>query len=209
MSFEPSAAVFSSIEEVVRDAAEGKVFVLLDDEERENEGDLVALADRVSPEAINMMIRYGSGIVCLAFSEYHAKKLGLGLMSRRNANDGCPAFTESIDARHGITTGVSASDRVATILKAVSDDSSADDIVTPGHVFPIVANPGGVLKRGGHTEAGVDIAKLAGAAHAAVICELMNPDGTMARLPEIMEFASANGIKVTTIKKLREYLSSS
>ncbi|MFV9839161.1 MAG: 3,4-dihydroxy-2-butanone-4-phosphate synthase [Aaplasma endosymbiont of Hyalomma asiaticum] len=209
MSLAPSTAsgIFSSIEEVVRDAALGRVFILLDDEERENEGDLVVLADKVSAEAISMMIKYGSGIVCLALSDYHAKKLELDLMPRRNANEGCPAFTVSIDARYNIATGVSSKDRATTILAAISPISKPDDIVTPGHVFPIVSHSGGVRTRAGHTEASVEIAKLAGGEHAAVICELMNPDGTMARQPEIIEFATEHGIKVTTIKMLTEYLS--
>ena len=208
MSFEPSSAsgVFSSIEDVVRDAAEGKVFILLDDEDRENEGDLVVLADRVTPEAINMMIRYGSGIVCLALSQHHAVRLQLDIAPRRNATASCPAFTSSIDARFGVTTGVSVQDRVKTIRAAVSPESSADDLVTPGHVFPIVAHSGGVTERAGHTEACVAIAKLAGAEHAAVICEMMNDDGTMSRLPEIMKFASMHGICVSTIKQLIGYL---
>ena len=208
MNLGPSTAsgIFSSIEEVVGDAAQGKVFILLDDEERENEGDLVVLAEKVSAEAINMMIKYGSGIVCLAISDYHAKKLELDLMPRRNANGSCPAFTASIDARYEIATGVSSKDRATTVMTAISPSCGASDIVTPGHVFPIISHPGGVRERAGHTEAGVEIAKLAGAEHAAVICELMNPDGTMARLPEIMKFAAENKIKVTTIKMLIEYL---
>ncbi|MDB1135633.1 3,4-dihydroxy-2-butanone-4-phosphate synthase [Candidatus Anaplasma sp. TIGMIC] len=211
MSLRPSAAacVFSSIEEVVKDAAAGKVFVLLDDEERENEGDMVVLADKVSPEAISLMVRHGSGIVCLALSGEHAERLDLSLMPRRNANDGCPSFTVSIDAKDGITTGVSAQDRAATILLAASKSSKASDFVTPGHIFPIVAHPGGVRKRAGHTEAGVEIAALAGSEHAAVICELMNPDGSMSRGQEIFEFAQMHDLRVTTIKKLIEYLGGS
>ncbi|WP_081440555.1 3,4-dihydroxy-2-butanone-4-phosphate synthase [Anaplasma centrale] len=203
-----ASGVFAPVDKVVEAAAQGKAFVLLDDAERENEGDLVVLADRVSAATINMMIRHGSGIVCLAISEQHADRLGLALMPRRNASDGCPAFTTSIDARYGITTGVSAYDRVATILAAVAEHSTADDIVTPGHVFPIIADSGGITKRAGHTEASVEIAKLAGATGAAVICELMNPDGTMSRLPEIVAFAQAHDVGVTTIKGLVEYLSS-
>ncbi|MGN7678571.1 MAG: 3,4-dihydroxy-2-butanone-4-phosphate synthase, partial [Anaplasma sp.] len=174
-----TADVFASVDKVVEDASKGKAFVLLDDEDRENEGDLVVLADRVSAAVLNMMIRYGSGIICLAISESHARRLGLDLMPRRNAGDSCSAFTTSIDARYGITTGVSAYDRMTTILAAVAEHSSADDIVTPGHVFPIIADSGGVAKRAGHTEASREVAKLAGGANAAVICELMNPDGTM------------------------------
>ncbi|WP_447582296.1 3,4-dihydroxy-2-butanone-4-phosphate synthase [Anaplasma marginale] len=209
MNVEPLASgVFAPIDEVVEAASQGKAFVLLDDAERENEGDLVVLADKVSVATINMMIRYGSGIICLAISEQHANRLGLALMPRRNAKDGCTAFTTSIDARYGITTGVSAYDRATTILAAVAEHSTADDIVTPGHVFPIIADSGGVTKRAGHTEASVEIAKLAGATSAAVICELMNPDGTMSRLPEIIAFAQAHDVGVTTIKGLVEYLSS-
>ncbi|MCU7611108.1 3,4-dihydroxy-2-butanone-4-phosphate synthase [Anaplasma capra] len=210
MSVEQAAEVFVPVDKVVEAASRGEAFVLLDDEERENEGDLVVLADKVDVEVMNMMIRCGSGIVCLALSAQHADRLGLTLMPRRNAKDSCAAFTTSIDARYGVTTGVSAYDRVTTILTAVAEHSTADDIVTPGHVFPIVADSGGVAKRAGHTEASVEIAKLAGAkTGAAVICELMNPDGTMSRLPEIVTFAREHGIGVTTIKGLVEYLGSS
>ncbi|QJC27944.1 3,4-dihydroxy-2-butanone 4-phosphate synthase [Anaplasma platys] len=208
MGFEPSSAsgVFSSIEDVVRDAAEGKVFILLDDEDRENEGDFVVLADRVTPEAVSMMVRHGSGIVCLALSQQLADRLQLELAPRRYVAAGSTAFTSSIDARYGITTGVSVQDRVKTILTAVSPGSKPDDLSTPGHVFPVIAHPGGVTERAGHTEAGVAVAKLAGAEHAAVICEMINADGTMSRLPEIMKFAAEHGVRVSTIKQLIGYL---
>ena len=197
---------FASVAEVIKDAAEGKVFILLDDEDRENEGDLVVLADMVSESAINMMIKHGSGIVCLAILQQHAERLGLDLLRRSNAKENHTAFTTSIDARYGISTGVSASDRVATIRAAVKEGSSSEDLVTPGHVFPIIAHEGGLAARKGHTEASVEIAKLAGKSSAAVICELMNDDGTMSRLPDIIEFSCKHQIKLTTIGKLIEYI---
>ncbi|MEH0831355.1 3,4-dihydroxy-2-butanone-4-phosphate synthase [Anaplasma bovis] len=206
MSVESEEGEFSSVADVIKDAAEGKVFILLDDEDRENEGDLVVLADKVSESAINMMIRYGSGIVCLAILQQHADRLGLDLLKKSNAKENHTAFTTSIDARYGISTGVSARDRATTIKAAVREGSSADELVTPGHVFPIIANEGGLAARKGHTEASVEIAKLAGKSSAAVICELMNEDGTMSRLPEIIEFSSKHQIKLTTIGKLMEYL---
>ncbi|KJV69298.1 3,4-dihydroxy-2-butanone-4-phosphate synthase [Candidatus Neoehrlichia procyonis] len=199
----------SFVDHVIEDAANGKSFILMDDENRENEGDLVILAEKVNCEAVNMMIQYGSGIVCLAMTEYYRKKLNLDFMPRTNVSDNCAAFTTSIDSRYGITTGVSAQDRVTTILTAIREGATNDDLVTPGHVFPIIAKKGGVLERPGHTEASVEIARLSKCAEAAVVCELMNPDGTMSKFFEIVDFACKHNIKILTISKLIEYLNSS
>ncbi|CAI27524.1 3,4-dihydroxy-2-butanone 4-phosphate synthase [Ehrlichia ruminantium] len=196
----------SSIEDIIEDAKAGKVFVLIDDEQRENEGDLVVLAEKVTTDAINLMVTHGSGIVCLSITEDLMYKLGLELIPRRNINNNSASFATSIDARYGITTGVSVHDRVRTILTAVSKNVTMDDLVTPGHIFPIVSKKGGVLERLGHTEASVDIARIAGLTPAAVVCELMNPDGTMSRLSDIIEFSQRYDIKVTTIAKLVEYI---
>lgn len=203
------SADISSIESILEDARSGKLFILVDDENRENEGDLIILAEKVKPEHIAFMVRYGSGIVFLAMTNLHMSKLDLEFMRRSNVDEKLiphTAFTTSIDARHGITTGVSADDRVRTILTAVDQKSTKNDIITPGHVFPIIANEGGVLARNGHTEASVEIAKLVGCNHAAVGCELVNDDGSMMRLPELLEFAKQHKIKLTTIEKLISYV---
>ncbi|WP_168464852.1 3,4-dihydroxy-2-butanone-4-phosphate synthase [Wolbachia endosymbiont of Ctenocephalides felis wCfeT] len=199
----------SSVEEVLEDARAGKLFILVDDENRENEGDLIVLAEKVKPEHIAFMVRYGTGIVFLAMTELHMKRLDLDFMKRSNVDEKLiphTAFTTSIDARYGITTGVSASERAHTILTAVDEKSTKDDIITPGHVFPIIANDGGVLVRNGHTEASVEVAKLVGLSHAAVGCELVNDDGSMMRLPELLKFAEQHKIKLTTIDKLVSYV---
>lgn len=199
----------SSVEEVLEDARAGKLFILVDDENRENEGDLIVLAEKVKPEHIAFMVRYGTGIVFLAMTELHMKRLDLDFMKRSNVDEKLiphTAFTTSIDARYGITTGVSASERAHTILTAVDEKSTKDDIITPGHVFPIIANDGGVLVRNGHTEASVEVAKLVGLSHTAVGCELVNDDGSMMRLPELLKFAEQHKIKLTTIDKLVSYV---
>ncbi|QXK92259.1 3,4-dihydroxy-2-butanone-4-phosphate synthase [Neoehrlichia mikurensis] len=196
----------SFVDHVIEDAANGKPFILVDDKNRENEGDLVVLADKVNSEIMNLMIQHGSGIVCLAMTEYYMKKLNLDFMPRTNINDNCAAFTTSIDSRYGITTGVSAQDRVTTILTVIRDGTTKDDFVTPGHVFPIIARSGGVLERPGHTEASVEIARLSACSEAAVVCELMNKDGTMSRFSEIVDFANKYNIKILTINRLIEYL---
>ncbi|MFV0948553.1 3,4-dihydroxy-2-butanone-4-phosphate synthase [Wolbachia endosymbiont of Nasonia giraulti] len=199
----------SSVEDVLRDASSGKLFILVDDENRENEGDLVILAERVKPEHIAFMVRYGTGIVFLAMTKFYMNKLNLEFMKRSNVDEALiphTAFTTSIDARYGITTGVSAHDRTHTILTAIDGKSTKDDIITPGHVFPIIASEGGVLARNGHTEASVEIAKLVGSSHAAVGCELVNDDGSMMRLPQLLEFAEQHKIKLTTIDKLISYV---
>ncbi|MGL9725645.1 MAG: 3,4-dihydroxy-2-butanone-4-phosphate synthase [Wolbachia sp.] len=196
----------SSMEDVLEDARSGKLFILVDNENRENEGDLVVLAEKLEPEHVAFMVRYGTGIVFLAMTGFHMSRLGLEFMRRSNVNEKLTAFTTSIDARYGITTGVSAHDRTHTILTAINEQSTKDDIVTPGHVFPIIANDGGVLARNGHTEASVEIAKLVGLNHVAVGCELVNDNGSMMRLPQLLEFAEQHKIKLTTIDKLISYV---
>ncbi len=196
----------SSIESVLEDARSGKLFILVDNENRENEGDLVVLAEKVRPEHIAFMVRYGAGIVCLSMTVSHMQNLNIGFMEKKNVYDDHTAFATSIDASYGIATGVSAEDRAKTILTAINNNSTPDDIVTPGHVFPVIANEGGVLKRAGHTEASVEIARLVGMNHAAVICELVNDDGSMMRLPDMLKFAVQHEIKLTTIDKLICYL---
>jgi 3,4-dihydroxy 2-butanone 4-phosphate synthase/GTP cyclohydrolase II len=192
----------SSIEEVIEEARNGRMFILIDDEDRENEGDLVIPAQMCTPDAINFMARFGRGLVCLALTRERVERLGLPLMARQNATRHQTAFTVSIEAREGVTTGISASDRAHTIAVAIDAYKGRDDIVTPGHVFPLVARDGGVLVRAGHTEAAVDIARLAGLIPAGVICEIMNDDGTMARLPDLVKFAQYHGLKIATIADL-------
>ncbi|WDM85308.1 3,4-dihydroxy-2-butanone-4-phosphate synthase [Ehrlichia sp. JZT12] len=201
-----SSSFISPIEHIVEDAKQGKIFVLVDDEQRENEGDLVVLAEKVTSDSINFMITHGSGIVCLSITEDFMYKLGLEFIPKRHVNNNSASFATSIDARYGITTGVSASDRARTILTVVNQNVTKDDFVTPGHIFPIVSKKGGVLERSGHTEASVEIAKIAGLTPVAVVCELMNPDGTMSRLPDIIEFSQRYGVKVTSIDKLIQYV---
>ncbi|WP_339045567.1 3,4-dihydroxy-2-butanone-4-phosphate synthase [Candidatus Mesenet endosymbiont of Agriotes lineatus] len=205
-----SSLEISPIEDILGDALQGKLFILVDDENRENEGDLVILAEKVNVEATTFMIRHGSGIVCLVLTSSRVSDLGLDLMSRRNVGNYHTAFTTSIDARCGITTGVSAQDRTHTILTAIDKSSTGDDITTPGHVFPLIANQGGVLKRRGHTEASIEIARIVGLDQSAVICEVMNQeDGSMMRLPNLLEFAKEHKIKLTTIDKLVKFMENS
>jgi 3,4-dihydroxy 2-butanone 4-phosphate synthase/GTP cyclohydrolase II len=189
----------SSIEEVVEDARNGRMFILVDAEERENEGDLVIPAQMATPDAINFMAKHGRGLVCLALTPDRAKQLHLELMSRSNRSRHSSAFTVSIEAREGVSTGISAHDRAHTISVAIDPTKDYRDITTPGHVFPLVAKDGGVLVRAGHTEAAVDLARLAGLYPAGVICEIMNDDGTMARLPDLVAFAQRHGLKIATI----------
>lgn len=195
----------SSIEEAIADIKAGKMVILMDDEGRENEGDLCMAAELVTPEAINFIARYARGLICLALSEERLRKLNLPMMVSENRAPLGTAFTVSIDARHGIRTGVSAHDRAHTILTAMRDDVGPDDVVRPGHVFPLRARPGGVLVRTGQTEGGVDLARLAGLKEGAVICEIMNPDGSMARLPDLERFAATHKLKICTIADLIEY----
>ena len=195
----------SSAEEIIEDARNGKMFVLVDAEDRENEGDLVIPAQFATPDAINFMAKHGRGLICLSMSEERVNHLGLPLMAQDNASRLATNFTVSIEAREGVTTGISAADRAHTIAVAIDPSKNAQDIVSPGHVFPLVAREGGVLRRAGHTEAAVDIARLAGLMPAGVICEIMNDDGTMARLPDLVKFAQFHGLKVGTIADLIAY----
>jgi 3,4-dihydroxy 2-butanone 4-phosphate synthase / GTP cyclohydrolase II len=198
-------AYLSTIEEILEEARQGRMFVLIDDEDRENEGDLVIPAQCATPEAINFMARFGRGLICLAMTGERIEQLRLPLMSKQNASRHQTAFTVSIEAREGVTTGISAADRARTIQVAIDPAMGADDIATPGHVFPLVARDGGVLVRAGHTEAAVDLARMAGMNPAGVICEIMNDDGTMARLPDLVAFAQRHGLKVGTIADLIAY----
>ncbi|HYC03247.1 MAG TPA: 3,4-dihydroxy-2-butanone-4-phosphate synthase [Azospirillaceae bacterium] len=199
------AMQLATAEELVAEARAGRMFILVDDEDRENEGDLVIPADTATPEAINFMAKYGRGLICLAMDRQQIERLGLPLMARQNASRHQTAFTVSIEAREGVTTGISAADRAQTIKVAVDPKSGPQDIATPGHVFPLVARDGGVLVRAGHTEAAVDLARMAGMRPAGVICEIMNDDGTMARLPDLVPFAQAHGLKIGTIADLIAY----
>ena len=198
-------AFLSAIEDIVEDARNGRMFILVDDESRENEGDLVIPAQFATPEAVNFMAKYGRGLICLAMTRARCETLGLKPMSPDNASRHQTAFTVSIEAREGITTGISAADRARTIQVAIDPTKGGDDVGSPGHVFPLMARDGGALVRAGHTEAAVDIARMAGLTPAGVICEIMNDDGTMARLPDLVKFAQYHGLKVGTIADLIAY----
>jgi 3,4-dihydroxy 2-butanone 4-phosphate synthase / GTP cyclohydrolase II len=195
----------SAIPEILEDMRNGRMVVLVDAEERENEGDLIIPAQMATPDAINFMAKHGRGLICLALTQARAHELGLEAMVRRNDSRNRTAFTQSIEAREGITTGISAHDRARTIATAIDPTKGANDIVSPGHVFPLVARAGGVLMRAGHTEASIDLTRLAGLYPAAVICEVMNDDGTMARLPDLVAFAKAHGLKIGAIEDLIAY----
>ena len=195
----------SSPEEIVDEARNGRMFILVDDEDRENEGDLVIPAQMATPDAINFMARFGRGLICLALTKTRVDQLGLGLMSRHNGTRHETAFTVSIEAREGVTTGISAADRARTLAVAIDAGKGKDEIVTPGHVFPLVARDGGVLVRAGHTEAAVDVARLAGLNPSGVICEIMNEDGTMARLDDLVSFAQHHNLRIGTIRDLIAY----
>lgn len=189
-------------EEAIEEIRLGRMIILVDDEDRENEGDLTIAAEHVTPEVINFMAKYGRGLICLPMSAERIDALGLDLMTQRNGSKFGTNFTVSIEARHGVTTGISAKDRATTILAAVADDVRAEDIVTPGHIFPLRARKGGVLVRAGQTEGSVDLAQLAGCKEAAVICEIMNEDGEMARMPDLEIFAAEHGLKIAAVKDL-------
>ena len=197
--------VLVSIEEIIDEARNGRMYVLVDDEDRENEGDLVIPAQMATPDAINFMATHGRGLVCLTMTKARTEALGLDLMSRANGTRHETAFTVSIEAREGVTTGISAGDRARTVAVAIDASKTRDDIVTPGHVFPLIARDGGVLVRAGHTEASVDISRLAGLNASGVICEIMNEDGTMARMDDLVPFARRHGLKMGTIRDLIEY----
>lgn len=195
----------SNIEDALADLKEGKMIILVDDESRENEGDLTIAAEKVSPEAINFMAKYGRGLICLALAPEIVEKLELDQMVRKNRSPFQTAFTVSIEAARGVTTGISAADRAHTILTAIADDAKPEDLVQPGHVFPLRARRGGVLFRTGQTEGSVDLARLAGLKPAAVICEIMKDDGTMARLPDLEIFAETHGLKIATVADIISY----
>ncbi|MFS0772905.1 3,4-dihydroxy-2-butanone-4-phosphate synthase [Sphingomonas sp. 1P08PE] len=198
-------AFLSPPEEIIDEARNGRMFLLVDDEDRENEGDLVIPAQMATPEKINFMARHGRGLICLALAKARVDELGLDLMSRNNGTRHETAFTVSIEAREGVTTGISAADRARTVAVAIDSTKTRADIVTPGHVFPLIAKDGGVLVRAGHTEAAVDVSRLAGLNPAGVICEVMNEDGTMARLDDLIAFAQLHGLKIGTIRDLIAY----
>ena len=195
----------SSPEELIDEARNGRMFILVDDEDRENEGDLVIPAQMATPDAVNFMAKHGRGLICLALAKARVEQLGLQLMSRHNGTRHETAFTTSIEAREGVTTGISAGDRARTISVAIDAAKGPEHIVTPGHVFPLVAREGGVLIRAGHTEAAVDIARLAGLNPSGVICEIMREDGTMARMDDLVAFAQLHGLKIGTIRDLISY----
>ena len=200
-----SAEVLVGTEALINEARNGRMFILVDDESRENEGDLIVPAQMATPDAINFMARHGRGLICLALTKERADQLGLEPMTRTNRSRNETAFTVSIEAKEGISTGISAADRARTVAVAIDAANGADALVSPGHVFPLVAKPGGVLVRAGHTEAAVDVARLAGLNPSAVICEIMRDDGSMARLDDLMDFARAHGLKIGTIRDLIAY----
>ena len=192
-------------QEIIEDIRQGKMVILMDDEDRENEGDIIMAAEHVTPEAINFMVTHARGLVCLPMTQERCKRLNLPLMVDKNEAQFSTNFTVSIEAARGVTTGISAADRATTILAAVSPDAKATDIVQPGHIFPLIAKEGGVLNRAGHTEAGVDLPRLAGCEPAGVIVEVLNEDGSMARRPELEAFAEKHSLKIGTIADLIEY----
>ena len=200
-------AVISPVEEIVAELKAGRMVILVDEEDRENEGDLVLASDHVTPEAINFMARFGRGLICLTLTRERCEFLKLPPMAVQNGTVYSTAFTVSIEAAEGVTTGISAADRARTIQVAVAKNTQANDLVQPGHVFPLQAVAGGVLMRAGHTEAGCDLAAMAGCSPSAVICEIMNDDGTMARLPDLQKFAAEHGLKIGTIAGLIEHRS--
>ena len=195
----------SSIEEIIDDARNGNMYILVDDPNRENEGDLIIPAQKVTPEVVNFMAKFGRGLICLALTKQRINELELPLMNPSNQKNDLTAFTISIEAKEGVSTGISAADRAHTISIAINKNKNKEDIVSPGHIFPLMAWDGGVLERAGHTEAAVDIAKIAGLNPSGVICEIMNDDGTMARLPELINFAKQHSLKIATVSDLIKY----
>ncbi len=196
---------FNTIDEAIEDITQGKLVILVDDEDRENEGDLCMSAEKVTPEAINFMAKYGRGLICLALTPERVRELDLPMMTNENTSAFGTAFTVSIEAKKGVTTGISAADRAMTIKTAIDSKTKPENLARPGHIFPLKARPGGVLQRAGQTEGSVDLSRLAGLYPAGVICEIMNDDGTMARVPQLMEFARKHNLKVVTIKDLIRY----
>src|SRR3954451_22595805 len=200
-----ASGAMASPEQIIDEARNGRMFILVDDEDRENEGDLIIPAQMATPDAINFMAKHGRGLICLALAKERVDQLGLQPMSRSNGARLETAFTTSIEARDGVTTGISAADRARTVSVAIDAGKGAEHVVSPGHVFPLVARDGGVLVRAGHTEAAVDVARLAGLNPSGVICEVMKDDGTMARLPDLIAFAQLHGLKIGTIADLIAY----
>ncbi len=198
-------SALAPIQDIVADIRAGRMVVLVDEEDRENEGDIVIAAEHITPDAINFMAKHARGLICLTLTEERCRTLGINQMARDNRSQFSTAFTVSIEAAEGVTTGISAADRARTVQAAVARHAKASDIVQPGHIFPIMAKPGGVLIRAGHTEAGCDLAGIAGLEPASVICEIMNDDGTMSRLPQLVEFAATHGLKIGAIRDLIEY----
>jgi 3,4-dihydroxy 2-butanone 4-phosphate synthase/GTP cyclohydrolase II len=195
----------NTVEEAIEAIRRGEMVIVVDDEDRENEGDLVLAAEKVTPEKINFMAKHARGLICVPMAQERLDELGLRLMVPKGASDNTCAFTVSVDARHGISTGISAYDRAKTIKTLIDPNTKPSDLIQPGHVFPLRARPGGVLQRAGHTEASVDLARLAGLYPAAVICEIMNEDGTMARLPQLLKFAEKHNLKIISIADLIKY----
>ncbi|TAN43042.1 MAG: bifunctional 3,4-dihydroxy-2-butanone-4-phosphate synthase/GTP cyclohydrolase II [Nitrospirae bacterium] len=195
----------NSIEEALEDIVNGRMVILVDDEDRENEGDLCMAAEKVTPDAINFMAKYGRGLICLSLAPQRVEELNLPMMTEDNTSSFGTAFTVSIEAKKGVTTGISAKDRAVTILTAINPKTRPEDIARPGHVFPLRAKPGGVLQRAGQTEGSVDLARLAGLDPSGVICEIMDDDGTMARMPQLVEFAKKHSLKIITVKDLIKY----
>ena len=211
LSIVPKAKItpvkISPVEDIIADMAAGKIVILVDEEDRENEGDLILASDFVSADAINFMARFGRGLICLTLTKERCERLQLPPMTARNGDKKGTAFTVSIEAAEGVTTGISAADRACTVQAAVAKNAKPHDLVQPGHIFPLQAVDGGVLMRAGHTEAGCDLAQLAGCSPSSVICEIMNDDGTMARLPDLQMFAAEHGLKIGTIADLIEHRS--
>jgi 3,4-dihydroxy 2-butanone 4-phosphate synthase/GTP cyclohydrolase II len=196
---------FNTIDEAIEDIAKGRMIILVDDEDRENEGDLCMAAEKITPAAINFMAKYGRGLICLSLAPERVEELKLPMMSENNTSSFGTAFTVSIEAKKGVTTGISAADRAVTIQTAIDPESSHEDLARPGHIFPLRAKRGGVLQRAGQTEGSVDLARLAGLNPSGVICEIMNDDGTMSRVPDLMNFAKHHNLKIVTIKDLIKY----
>ena len=207
MSPASKSPAIAPVEEIIAEMRAGRMVILVDEEDRENEGDLVLAAEHVTPEAINFMVTHARGLVCLTITEARSRQLGLTPMARDNKSPYSTAFTVSIEAAEGVTTGISAQDRACTVQAAVARNARPEDIVQPGHIFPITARSGGVLVRAGHTEAGCDLAQLAGLEPSSVICEILNEDGSMARLPDLIEFGAEHGLKIGTIADLIHYRS--
>ena len=207
MSPQSQSSAIAPIEEILAEMRAGRMVILVDEEDRENEGDLILASEHVTPEAINFMVKHARGLVCLTITEARCKQIGLTQMARDNKSAYSTAFTVSIEAASGVTTGISAQDRARTIQAAVARDAKPDDIVQPGHIFPITAKAGGVLVRAGHTEAGCDLAQMAGLEPSSVICEILKDDGTMARLPDLIEFAAEHKLKIGTIADLIHFRS--